>query len=96
MRATWTGIGASILIGAAAALDERRVFRPAAHIALADVNFVSGDKEQGEKRGFAVHSLVLKLRPPVFNAMLEGHAGGGVCIVLSDRGTDLRFLFEGM
>lgn len=93
-------VRASILIGAAAALDDSHVFRPAAHIAPADVNFVSGDKEQEEKRAFAVHSFVLKMRSPVFSAMLEGHAGGSsACaapIELNDRGTDLRVLFEAM
>lgn len=96
-----TGIGTSILTGATAALDENRVFRPAAHIAPADVRFVSGDEEQDEKAGFAVHSFVLKLRSPVFSAMLEGHAQGGAAaddgpIELNDRGTDLRLLFEAM
>ena len=95
-----TGIGASILIGAASALDDSRVFRPAAHIAVADVNFVSGDKEQDERRGFALHSFVLRLRSPVFSAMLEGHGDvDSACtapIQLTDRGTHLRSLFEVM
>ena len=91
------GISASVLIGAAAALDDSRVFRPAAHIAVADVNLVSGDKEQDKKCGFAVHSFVLQLRSPVFAAMLDGiDLTDHKPIELPDRGSDLRFLFEAM
>jgi hypothetical protein len=92
------GTSASILVSAAAVLDDSSVFRPAAHIAVADVNFVSGDKEKDNMRGFAVHSFVLRLRSPVFAAMLDGINPGEheSPINLPDRGSDLKALFQCM
>ena len=97
------GLGASILISAAAALGEKKIYRPAAHLAPSDVQFVARDK----KRGYALHSFVLKLRSPVFAAMLTTHpgalaegsaagAGDAEPIVLPESGADLQLLFQAM
>ena len=46
-------LGASIR-----ALDDKCVFRPAAHLKRSDISFISGDR----KAGYALHSFLLKLR----------------------------------
>ena len=82
-------------------LDDSQVFRPAAHLAASDVSFVSADK----KSGFALHSFVLKLRSPVFAAMLQSLAmppllcNGSATdepIELSDSGADLELFFKAL
>jgi hypothetical protein len=84
-----------------ATLDDSQVFRPAAHLAASDVSFVSADK----KSGFALHSFVLKLRSPVFAAMLQSLAtppllcNGSATdepIELSDSGADLELFFKAL
>jgi hypothetical protein len=92
----------TLLSGAVAMLDDSRVFRPAAHLAPSDVSFVSADK----KAGFALHSFILKLRSPVFGAMLESlpqAAGGGTTlggsgepIELKESGQDLLVFFRSL
>jgi hypothetical protein len=84
---------------AVASLDASDVFRPAAHLAPSDVSFVSADK----KKGFAVHSFILRMRSAVFAAMLEGLVPGTAStstsaepIVLQESGADLQLLFESL
>ena len=88
----------AVLSGAAMALGEKQIFRPAAHLQPpSDVSFVARDKKQG----FLLHSFILNLRSPIFAAMLTTH-GGALAegnpsraldvepIVLPESGKDLR------
>jgi hypothetical protein len=68
---TITGPADLVLAGVVTALDDARVFRPAAHLAPSDVEFVSGEAAHDRRRGFALHRFVLQMRSPVFAAMLE-------------------------
>jgi hypothetical protein len=92
----------SILSGSVATLDDSRVFRPAAHLAPSDVSFVSADKT---KTGFALHKFILRLRSPVFAAILDGldapgSSGPGTTLgeplELKESGADLQLLFQAM
>jgi hypothetical protein len=83
-----------------ATLDDSRVFRPAAHLAPSDVSFVSKDK----KAGFALHKFLLRLRSPVFGAMLEslpspGTSGASpepIQVELTESGADLEVFFRSL
>jgi hypothetical protein len=57
------------------------------------VQFVSGEKDKRARTGYALHSFILKMRSPVFAAMLEAQrtpAGGSLDaepIELPEKGT---------
>jgi hypothetical protein len=81
-----------ILSEAVAALDDTAVWRPAAHLERSDCSFISADK----KSGFALHSFVLKLRSPVFAAILESLGAGDEPLELPEKGVDLKTFFQAL
>jgi hypothetical protein len=89
------GGAAAALLRGPSALSDDAVFRPAAHLAAADVTIVSEDKKQR----FELHAFMLKMRSPVFEAMLssldETEPDDGP-IVLPDKGPTLKVFFEAL
>ena len=57
-ESTTKAMSLTVLSGAAMALDDSSVYRPASHLAPSDIQFISKDK----KSGYALHSFVLRLR----------------------------------
>jgi hypothetical protein len=64
-------------------------------LARSDVQFVSGERPPGRKRGYALHSIILRMRSPVFASMLASeHTVTNEPIELAESGDELGLFFE--
>ena len=83
-------------------LEASTIYRPGCTLHPPDVYFISGDKEM--KTGFHLHTIVLALHSPVFQAIIEASRGsqkGGagmpaVPIELPESARTLKALFQAL